>query len=85
MATEFDYTTHKITRDWHFIKDGTPCKGSGLPCYADSDRCRKCQHYRGIYLWCTKCAHPDKKDCENAPIADFNEDFKQEALTHYYD
>lgn len=85
MATEYNYQTGKITRDWHFAKLGTPCKGSGLPCWIGSDRCEKCKYYRGFYKWTIKCAHPERKDCERAPIEEFNKDFKREAITHYYD
>lgn len=86
MATTYEYSTGKLTRDWHFVEIGTPCKGSGLPCIVGNERCRKsCLHFKGLFQWCVKCGHPDKSDTENAPIHDFYEEFQEEALTHMYD
>lgn len=96
MATTYDYQTGRITRDFHFIRWYEPCKGSGLPCYAGSLRCQKCQHYKGsinpfsIHIQYgmrlqdsyVYCGHPDKQDSENSFEAAyaFNKSFQHEAL-----
>lgn len=76
MAVTYDYSTRKITRDFHFVKGDTKCTGSGLPTWTGGhhDRCRKCQYYLGtLYAWefgtdddFVMCKHPDKKDDENS-------------------
>ena len=72
MGATYDYSTGKITRDFHFVRGDTKCKGSGLPCWTGGhhDRCRQCQYYAGtLYGWTLRtdkdfvmCKHPDKED-----------------------
>lgn len=96
MATTYDYRTGQIRRDFHFVRWDEKCRLSGLPCYAGSGRCVKCQHYNGsirqssMFLRFGRrledsyvfCKHPDKQDSENSEEAAwaFNEAFKHEAL-----
>ena len=84
MAATYDYQTRKITRDFHFVRWDEPCRLSGLPCYAGSDRCTKvCKHYKGSihpFSFILKfgfrlkdsyvyCNHPDQLDSENSSEA----------------
>ncbi len=75
MATTYEYATGRIERDFRFVKDGTKCRLSGLPCYAGSDRCKKCKHHVGDLgplslngrvdgFW-TMCNHPEMSDSED--------------------
>lgn len=86
MKTTYNYDTRQIKRDWVFVRFGTPCKLSGLPCLAGNNRCReKCKHYGGIYQYCIRCDHPEMKEGKNVPLSDYYEKLEEEALKHYYD
>ena len=97
MAATYDYSTGRITRDFHFVKGDTKCTGSGLPTWTGGhhDRCKNCQYYIGtLYGWTLRmdvdfvmCKHPDKKDDEDSGKAQrlYNDKLMQEALAAYYD
>lgn len=82
MAATYDYRTGQITTDFHLIVWDEKCRGSGLPCYAGSDRCtRVCPYCRGtLHAWDVQsmyhhlddsyvmCGHPDKKDSDTEEI-----------------
>lgn len=97
MACTYDYNTGKITIDFHVRRDYEKCRLSGLPAFVGSKRCHQCQFFGGSYInwqsrefddtFFTKCKHPDVKDSEGCELVKHNilEDFKQEALSHYYD
>ena len=96
MAATYDYTTRQIERDFHFVRRDEKCRLGGLPCYAGSERCTKCQYYAGsIHPFSYHiryggrlndsyvfCKHPEKNDSENSEEAlhAFNEAFEHEAL-----
>ena len=92
MAATYDYSTRKITRDFHFVRCDTKCKGSGLPTWTGGhhDRCRNCQYYIGpLYGWNLRmdedfvmCKHPDKEDDKDSGKAQrlYNAMLEQEAL-----
>lgn len=79
MEATYNYNTGIITRDFSVVREFEPIKGyakcrlSGLPCYINSERCRKCSHYGGIISplevgidgFYIKCDHPEQKDSEN--------------------
>lgn len=84
MATTYDYQTRQIKRDFHFVRWEEPCRLSGLPCYAGSDRCtHACKYYAGSihpFSFVMKygfrlndsyvyCKHPEQKDSENCSEA----------------
>lgn len=76
--TTYDYQTGQIKRDFHFVRYGEKCLGSGLPCKAGNGRCRKCKHNGGMVspillgfqYWnrfegtYVKCRHEEAKDSE---------------------
>jgi nitrite reductase/ring-hydroxylating ferredoxin subunit len=90
MGATYDYSTGKITRDFHFAKEGTACRLTALPARVGSSWCMRCEHYRGriaSYQFIgddsfVKCMHKgmkDAEDCQSA-VEYFNEKFELEAL-----
>lgn len=59
MASTYDYKTGQITTDFHLVAWDEKCKGSGLPCYAGSDRCtRVCPYCKGtLHSWDVHILH----------------------------
>ena len=96
MAATYDYQTGKVEHNYHFVRYDEKCRLSGLPAYAGSDRCLKCQHNGGslnpfsIELQhdirldnsYVLCKHQEQKDSENCGVARraFYEQLKNDAL-----
>lgn len=101
MEFNYDYKTRKITRDFKIVRVYSPingsakCRLSGLPCYVDSERCRKCIHFGGnlpvtvlrIDGFYIRCDHPEQKDSENIGnvIYAYYEWIEKQAIEAYYD
>ena len=82
---EFDYSTGVITRDFKVVSTDDKCKLSGLPCYVGSERCKKCRHFAGTYMfhgfWIF-CKSPEQEDTKNFAVIDaIYSDFRNEALS----
>lgn len=92
MACTYDYSTGKITLDFHLMKEGEVCRLRGLAVAVGGNGCRTCPFIKG---WdCTvqhgafvKCKHKDAKDSLDARERLFfiYKEFEQEAISHYYD
>lgn len=79
MATEYNYDTCQLTRDFHFVRYGEACRLGGLPTYTGRGFCKRCKYnageispikmglqYAGEFEGCyVKCKHPEKNDSEN--------------------
>lgn len=89
MGATYNYQTRKITRDFHFVKQGTACHLSSLPARVGSEWCRKyCNHFDGSWSQFigpssyVMCKHPKAKDSENCweAIITFNGELERRAL-----
>lgn len=100
MKVTYEYETGKFTRDFKIIRLYDPdkgqakCKLSGLPCWVNSEMCKKCPHYGGLISYKVhldgfylKCDHPEQKDSENIGnvISQYYDYVKEQALIAYYD
>ena len=97
MAMTYDYSTGKITRDWHIRRDEEKCRLSGLPAKVGGERCKKCPYNKGGKIdwkardladtFFTLCSHPEATDSENTGnvLWHIYETFEDEALAHMYD
>jgi len=97
MAMTYDYSTRKITRDWHIRRCDEKCRLSGLPAKVGGNRCQKCQYHKGVeFDWQARdlddtffilCSHPEAKDSENTDrvLRYIYDRFENEAITHMYD
>lgn len=96
MACTYNYETGKITLDFHLVKYGEICDLRGVKGKVGSYACRGCPFNKGSISdmgdpvnWDSfvKCKHPQAQDSESSRNlkCKIYEDFRNEALSHYYD
>ena len=88
----FDYQTGRIERDFHFVKVESICELlHPIRSYVGGEGCSHCGCNKGTYSTkydtCVLCSHPNAKDSPGTDELRFlyMENFKDEALSHYYD
>lgn len=93
MACTFDYSTGQITLDFHLVKEDEVCRLRGVPSYVGGHGCLRCPFNGGWYITIEhgaflKCKHMEAKDTgEGVQIEKYKlcEEFKREAMIHFYD
>lgn len=96
MACTYDYTTGKITLDFHLVKWDEICDLKGIKGKVGQYGCQYCPFNGGFisdtsdpidWQTFTKCKHKDAKDSNGSLSVKWKlyDDFEREALAHYYD
>ncbi len=92
MATTYDYSNRRMSRDWHLVGSSTVCNLRGIRIAVDGPACINCYYRAGTEnnlsdfvsdnLYFVKCKHPQAQDtdgCEHI-LYRIHEELEQEAL-----
>lgn len=95
MSCIYDYSTGRITLDFHLMLHGDICELKGIKGKVSCHGCRYCPYNGGFvsdirsidWITFTKCKHPEAINSKESGymLGKIYEKFEEEALIHFYD